>query len=253
MSVAGKVVLVTGAGAGLGRAFVEGFAADEAHAVAADFAPEGLATLGPPITTIQADVTSDDDVQRMVSTVLDRHGRIDVFVSNAALNSHVPFLDTPFEEWQRIIEVNLLGAARCAHVVLPLMVEQGYGRIVTMLTKAAEATGSVNGGYAASKAGVVLLNSTLAHAASESGADVLVNGMIPGPTATNMTASWTDEQRDALQDPVAVYPLVRKLAELPAGGPNGGVFNFPPPWNGSPYPIFRDFTEALEREAATWA
>ena len=253
MSLAGKVVLVTGGGAGLGRAFVEGFATDEAVALAADVNPEHLASLGPSVTTVQADIASDDGVERMVSTVLDQHGRIDVLINNAGIIDEHPFLDGPFADWKRIIDVNLLGTARCAYAVLPLMIEQGYGRMINVVTRAAEATGTANSGYAASKAGLVLLNRTLSVIAADSGKDVLVNGLIPGPTDTHMTADWEGERRNELQPPEAVYPLMRKLADLPAGGPNGGVFSAAPPWNGQPYPIFRSFTETLEREAEEWA
>ncbi len=240
MSIGGRVVVVTGAGSGIGRVLADRFASDEARVIGVDVAEQGLATLSDVIDATVADVTSDADVARVIATILERHGRIDAWFNNAGIVDRGPFLDEPFEAWQRVIDVNLVGLARCAHAVLPVMVEQGYGRLINTVSRAAESTAGAASAYAASKAAAVSLTRSLAMTAGQSDADVLVNAIIPGPTNT---AIWR-RNRPELQEPEVVYPHALRLATLPEGGPNGLVF-----WNSEPYPIFRAFTEALERDA----
>jgi len=125
------------------------------------------------------------------------------------------------------------------------MIKQGHGRIISVISRAAEAQGANNTAYAASKAGVATLTRALAHGLIQNGHnDVLINSMIPGPTRTPI---WGDTVNNdvlperllnELQDASAVYPHARFLVELPPGGPNGCVF-----WNSREYPLYQHFND----------
>jgi NAD(P)-dependent dehydrogenase (short-subunit alcohol dehydrogenase family) len=240
MTIGGRVVVVTGAASGIGRALAEGFAADEARVVGVDLTSDALSTLSDSIDEVVADVTSAAEVACVLTSTLKAHGRIDVWFNNAGIVDAGPFLEGPFADWQRVIDVNLIGLARCAHAVLPVMQSAGYGRLINVVSRAAENSAAGASAYAASKAAVVSLTRSLAMIAAQSDADVLVNGLIPGPTNTPI---WRATRSD-LQDPEVVYPHALRLATLPEDGPNGLIF-----WNSEPYPIFERFTAALGRDA----
>lgn len=138
MSVAERVVVITGAGSGIGEALAVGFASDGASVVgfgrreaslaaAAEKCPGGM-------VGVAGDVTSEEDVDRLVATTMDRFGRIDVLINNAGIHGGGKLIDKKFEDWARVIEVNLTGLALCTHRLLPVMMEGGYGRIVNSFT-----------------------------------------------------------------------------------------------------------------------
>ncbi|HJM75173.1 MAG TPA: SDR family NAD(P)-dependent oxidoreductase [Dehalococcoidia bacterium] len=240
MTIGERVVVVTGAASGIGRALAEGFAADEARVVGVDLTSDALSTLSDSIDGIVADVTSAAEVARVLTSTLEAHGRIDVWFNNAGIVDAGPFLEGPFADRQRVIDVNLTGLARCAHAVLPVMQSAGYGRLINVVSRAAENSAGGASAYAASKATAVSLTLSLAVIAAQLDADVLVNRMIPGPTTKPI---WRATRSD-LQDPEVVYPHALRLATLPEGGPNGLIF-----WNSEPYPIFERFTAVLKQDA----
>jgi len=242
MSVAGKVIVITGAGSGIGRALAVGFYRDGARVVGFDISQAGLAETkteaGMRMLTIAGDVTAEKDVDRLVAVAAEQFGQIDVLVNNAGISDRARFPEIPFEQWARVIEINLLGAVLCTHRVLPLMLERGHGRIVNMVSRAAESTATANTAYAASKAALVSFTKNLAAGIDRQHyPDVLVNALIPGPTNT---AIWRDaipdDRKQAMQKPEAVYPHAKYVVELPAGGPHGRVF-----FNSQDYPIFARF------------
>jgi NAD(P)-dependent dehydrogenase (short-subunit alcohol dehydrogenase family) len=123
----GKVAVVTGGARGIGAAIAAGLEAEGATVVVAD--------LNPPDGGIRADVSSDEDVARMVSEVLERHGRIDVLVNNAGLYASLEmraFTEIPLEEWNRVMEVNVASMFLTCRAVVPVMREQGGGKIVNI-------------------------------------------------------------------------------------------------------------------------
>ena len=134
MIMQGKVVLVTGASRGIGQALARGFAADGARVVTfARSAQDSHATTdGDPAQSlgVVGDVSSEADVERLVTTTYERFGQIDVLVNNAGIGNKGEFLARPFREWADVIRVNLTGLALCTHRVLPGMVQRGYGRVI---------------------------------------------------------------------------------------------------------------------------
>ncbi len=123
----GKVAIVTGGAQGIGAAIAAGLAAEGAEVVIAD--------LEPPEGGIRADVSSEDDVSRMVEEALERNGRIDILVNNAGLYASLEmraFTEIPLEEWNRVMEVNVASMFLTCRAVVPVMREQGGGKIVNI-------------------------------------------------------------------------------------------------------------------------
>ena len=247
MTAEGKIVVSTGASSGIGRALAVGFSDDGARVVGFDIDQDGLDgsanTIVGEFVSVMGDVTLPDDIDRLVSVALSTFGRIDALVNNAGITGGV-FTEQPFERWQRVIDVNLNGTALCTHRVLPVMMKQENGRIISVISRAAENLSPGNDAYAVSKAGVTTLMKKVAAAVRQAGYDdILVNSMVPGPTNTPiwglvLTDNRLPEFVKALQEPDVVYPHDRFLVELPPGGPNGRVF-----WNSEEYRIYEHFND----------
>lgn len=222
----GKVTVITGAASGIGRALAVAFAAEGAQVVGADVTAQALRDIeGERIFAVPTDVTVEGEVRRMVDAALSRHGRIDVLFNNAGLGDYTPIESLEDGQFERIVRVHLFGSLYGLRAVLPVMRRQGRGRIVNTLSRGAEVAAPCWSAYGSAKAGLFAL--TRVAAAECAGTDVLVNGMIPGPTRTGMM------QGEGLQEPEAVVPGALWLATLPAGGPSGKVF-----WNMREYHLF---------------
>jgi NAD(P)-dependent dehydrogenase (short-subunit alcohol dehydrogenase family) len=171
----GKVAIVTGGAQGIGRAIADGLEGEGATVVVAD--------LNPPEGGIQADVSSEEDVARMVDETVTRHGRIDVLVNNAGLYASLamrPFTEIPLEEWNRVMEINVASMFLTSRAVVPVMRDRGGGKIVNI------SSGTPFRGvpfllhYVTSKGAIVALTRALA---KELGKDSIhVNCVAPGFT-----------------------------------------------------------------------
>lgn len=225
---ADRVVVITGAGGAIGRAMCVGFAADGATVVAIgrrEDTLDGTAALcSRPITSVCADLRRPDECFRAIEEVISKHRRIDVLVNCAGTFGGGLFLEAPFQEWADTVALNAVGVAACCRAALPHMIEQGYGRIVTIASRLAGTKSPGASAYSASKAAVSALTSCLG-AELASHPNVLINDLIPGPTKGAMSNSG--------QEPAAVYPYVRRLALLPSGGASGQMF-----FKGSRYSLF---------------
>lgn len=231
MSVAGKVIIVTGAASGIGRAIAEGLHADGATVVGADVS--GL-DLDWPFGMRRCDVSDETQVRDLIDSTARDHGRLDVLFNNAGLGFRVAVEDHDAGQFERLIAVNLFGPYYGVRAALPLMREQGGGHIINTLSRAAEMGGKGFGAYGASKAGLYTLTRS---AAREAIADnVLVNGLIPGPTKSGMNPK-------APQDPADVYPTAQWLCGFGPDDPTGRVF-----WNIQEYLIFNEANAAFDRE-----
>lgn len=187
MTLADRVVIVTGAAHGLGRAYAARLADAGARVAVADIAGdparEAAAAIARPDRAVahEVDVTDEEQVTATVAAVLDRWGRIDALVNNAggALLPTAPFDTFTRAEWARIIDTNLTAAWLCTAAVAPTMRAAGYGKIVNV-----SSTTVTRGGppgmapYIAAKAGVVGLTRALARELG--GAGIRVNAIAPG-------------------------------------------------------------------------
>jgi NAD(P)-dependent dehydrogenase (short-subunit alcohol dehydrogenase family) len=217
--VSGRVVIITGAGQGIGRDYALAFVAAGAKPVLAEINGDKLRDVASEIETgggeafaIETDVGSPDSVKAMVATTLEKYGQIDVLINNAAIFANIPrrkFYDIPYDEWNNVLHVNITGSYLCASAVVPAMRKAGQGRIINI------SSGTVPQGapgflhYVTSKAAVVGMTRVMAR---ELGDDKInVNAVLPGYTETEIEhASMDDELRQFIHE-----KRILKRAETP--------------------------------------
>lgn len=196
-----RIAIVTGAGQGIGRAIAQKLADEGATVVVTDIdeaaARQVAEALGGASTGRYADVTDRAAVDAMVGDVMERFGRIDVLVNNAGWDKGEAFLDSEPATWERILQINLYGVFHTLKAVLPIMVEQGAGKVVNLGSDAGRVGSSGEAVYAAAKGGVIAFTKAMAREMARHG--INVNCVSPGPTDTALFASMGDEKlREAL-------------------------------------------------------
>src|SRR5215831_6770535 len=191
MQLTGKVVLVTGAQQGIGRAMAREFAAAGAHVAinwlhddgAAQRVAHEVRTQGRRATLVQADVSQLDQVKAMASAAQEGLGPIDILINNAGVFPRVPFLEMTENDWDQVLDVNLRGSCFCAQYVAKAMVAAGRQGSIINITSGAALRGSPRGvHYVASKGGVLSL--TRAMALELAPYRIRVNAIAPGLTDT---------------------------------------------------------------------
>jgi len=199
-----KVVIVTGAGRGIGRGIVEKLAAEGARVVVSDVDEESARdtaeAVGGGAVGLRADVTSKESVEAMVAEVVERFGRVDVLVNNAGWDKVEPFLKSNESDWERVIAINLYGTLHCCKAVLPVMVEQEYGKVVNIGSDAGRVGSSGEAVYSAAKGGIIAFTKTLAREMARY--KINVNCICPGPADTPLFAEIGEENpklKEALQ------------------------------------------------------
>ena len=224
-----KVVVITGAAHGFGRAIAERMGRDGCRVVAWDVTPDA----GQPAAHVERmDVSDPDSVETATRNTLAAMGRIDVLVNNAGVNGPtVPVWEYPIADWRRVIEVDLTGVFLCCRSVVPHMRERGGGRIVNIASVAGKEGNANAGPYSAAKAGVIALTKSLGKELATSG--VLVNCITPAMADTDLLREMTPEY---IKDIKAKIPgrlcRVEEVAEMVVflSGPGctfttGGVFD----------------------------
>ena len=206
-----KVVMITGAGRGIGRAIAEAFIDERAIVVASDVGADSVAwsnaaraAAGIEGLALACDVTSTASVQSAVEEVVESFGRIDVLINNAGILGEGLIEDTPVETWDRVFDVNVTGTFRTCQAVIPVMKAQRTGRIINAASFAAIVPSVGSAAYAASKAAVVQFTRTLA---GELGPwNVTANAYAPGmiPSAINNFTSQDQKTQDRLLDTLTI-------------------------------------------------
>ncbi|MCH8055783.1 MAG: SDR family NAD(P)-dependent oxidoreductase, partial [Deltaproteobacteria bacterium] len=200
MRLKDKVIIVTGGGVGIGRAYSLGLAKEGAKVVVADILEKEAKSVASEIkgeggeaSAIPVDVTSAEKTRAMAEMSLQKYGRIDVLVNNAGLYTAIkkkPFMEIPGDEWDKVMAVNLKGLFLCAQAVFPAMKKQGQGKIINI------SSGTIFSGspyflhYVTSKAGVIGFTRALAREVGS--CNISVNAVTPGLTISG------PQQRDVL-------------------------------------------------------
>lgn len=198
----GKTAAVTGAATGIGRAIAERYAAEGAaialldqDAEAAAAVAEGLEGPSGRATAIGVDVSDAGSVAAAFAAVLDRFGRIDVLVNNAAARTPAATIDTlPLEEWDKALAVNLTGVFLCCREAIPHMRRAGGGAIINVASQLGQVAVENSAAYCATKGAVIQLTRALALDHARDG--IRVNSLSPGAVLTGrLTAKFgTDEE-----------------------------------------------------------
>ncbi|MDH6590023.1 NAD(P)-dependent dehydrogenase (short-subunit alcohol dehydrogenase family) [Streptomyces sp. SAI-133] len=189
-SVHGRVAVVTGGAAGIGQAFAQRLARDGFDVAVADLsAADNTLRLikeeGRRGYAGECDVSSSDSVRRFADGVLADLGRVDVLVNNAGIYPATAFLDMDWQEWRRVLDVNLHSVFHFGKAFLPGMVERGWGRVVSVSSTTFHSGIPNNTHYTASKGAVIGFTRSLAAEVGRYG--VTVNSIAPGLVRTGTT------------------------------------------------------------------
>ena len=192
-----KVVIVTGAAGGIGRAIARGFAKSGAKVWAVDLNPDvekDAETYG--AFGWCADVSDRDAVTGMVQACTERFSPPEILVNVAGISTPCLVQDMDLQGWQRNIDINLTSVFLCATAVLPYMLESGRGSIISFSSVVAETGGKSSAHYAAAKAGIEGFSRSLAREVGPHG--IRVNVVAPGMVDTAMLDLMDDSQKAAL-------------------------------------------------------
>lgn len=213
-----KLVIVTGGASGIGFATAKRFASEGSKVVIFDYNKEALdKTLAenPDIAGgVKVDVSSSEEVEKAFSQVDEEHGMVDVLISNAGISVRKPFVDIDYEQWKRVVDINLGGMFLCSREAARRMKKKGSG--VILMTASTNGTeGHPNyADYNASKAGVILLSKTMA---LELAPEVRVNSICPGYVLTPMQkAEYTPEMLEKVNQgiPIKRHAQPEEIAAL---------------------------------------
>jgi len=209
LDLSGKVVAITGAGSGIGRATAVAFSAEGARVGVLDLSGEAAARVAAETGAAWAhvDVADAASVKEAFGVVRAALGPIDVLVNCAGVWYEAPFLELPLEKGRREADVNLWGVVHCCREAAPDMIAKGAGRIVSVASDAGRIGEKHMATYSASKAGVIAYSRALAR---ELGRHlVTVNVVCPSIVDTPMTASIPPERRAAIIKAYAIRRLGR--------------------------------------------
>ena len=205
--IKGKTAIITGAGKGIGRQTALALAKEgvslgliartkeDLENVAKEIRAEGV-----DVAIATADVSNNEEVIKAVESVTNELGSVDILINNAGIAKFGGFLELEIEEWERIIQVNLLGMYYVTRAVLPKMIEQKSGDIINISSTAGEKGGPITSAYSASKFGVLGLTESLAMEARKH--DIRVSALTPSTVVTDLAINEglvKGDEEDVLQ------------------------------------------------------
>ncbi len=220
----GKVALITGGGTGVGKAISLAYARQGA-AIAVNYSrshkeaqqtAQQIRAAGTRAMSVQADVSRDQDVRRMVAETCQQLGRLDILVNSAGTTTYVPHtdLDALTEEiWDQVLGVNLKGLYFCSRAAAGPMREVGRGCIINIASTSAVSAHGSSIAYAASKAGVVSVTKSMARALAPT---IQINAISPGVIEDTRWADGWDEFKEQAQKitPMGRIVLTADIAEV---------------------------------------
>jgi len=202
-----RVIIITGAGQGIGRSFAHAFAAAGSLAVVADLNAENgdsvveeISNSGGQAVSIQTNIGDEQSTLALADAVEQRYGRIDGLINNAGIFSTItmrPFMEIPLEEWNDVMHVNVTGVFLMSRAVTPTMKRQGFGRIINISSAAVTMGRPGYLHYIASKSALLGMSRSMARELGEHG--ITVNSLLPGATETEIDrATVTEAQKQAM-------------------------------------------------------
>lgn len=218
-----RIVIITGAGAGLGRALAREAAKRGDVAVAFGRDAAALAETGEGIDPARyhseiVDVADFPALDAAVKRVLERHGRVDALFANAAVYPRMSLLDQDPADWMKVLEINVGGVMASIRAVLPAMMAAAKGRVVAVGSFADIAPMAGSSAYSVSKGALHPLVKAFATELAGDFPDILVNEWVPGSLRTQMGTLDGYEPAEAAR-------WGMDLLDLPAGGPTGRMFD----------------------------
>lgn len=219
-NLSGKVAVVTGAGHGIGREIALTLAKRGAAVVVTDVSDEiftvgkQIEALGAKAMPIKCDVTDPKQAAGIEEQIIAKNERIDILVNNAGIYPQKPFLEMTEEDWSRVLNINLNGVFHCTKAVLPKMIKQRYGKIVSIASIAGAVVGFPNlAHYSASKAAIAGFTKSLALEMAQYG--INVNAVAPGPIDVGAMPTDSEMYRQTVKAiPMGRMGLPRDIANL---------------------------------------
>jgi 3-oxoacyl-[acyl-carrier protein] reductase len=225
MDLTERVAIVTGSARGIGRAIALKLAEAGANVVVNDIqsAAESLESVAAEIRAINrqslavtADVSSSEDVNRLVETAMSTFGRVDILVNNAGITRDQLIIRMSDEDWDTVINIDLKSAFLCTRAVLRHMLKQRWGRIINIASITGLVGNPGQANYASAKAGVIGLTRSIAKEAASRG--ITVNAIAPGAIDTKMTQQLNENQKQEFlkRIPLGYFGTPRDIAEAVA-------------------------------------
>ena len=221
IDLAHRCAVVTGGAQGFGRAITERFKASGAKVAIWDhdiaLAEKTAKEIGPEVLVLQVDVTDPAAVEKARDATLAAFGTIDILVNNAGIAGvNKTEWETDLEEWRKVLRINLDGPFICAKAIVPVMLKQGYGRIVNIASIAGKEGNPNAAHYSASKAGLIALTKSLGKELAQQ--NITVNAVTPAAAKTAIFDQMTEAHINFMLSkiPKGRFVLVEELAALVA-------------------------------------
>lgn len=220
-SLENKIILITGAGQGLGEAITKVLAKEKAIIIAADIQynavvslAEDLVAAGKKAEALNVDVTSDVSMQHAITHIVNTYGHIDILINNAGIDVTKSIDEISIPEFDRVMQVNLRAPVVLSKLVFPLMEQSGGGSIINIVSTAAKRAWANASAYHASKWGLLGLSYAL-HVEGRS-KHIKVSAVVAGGMQTPFILNrFPDTPLDVLQDPLRVAEVIKFLLTVP--------------------------------------